>query len=245
MSNVLVPSASSGLTPAQIAANLRKQVAERHAAGEAPEQSSKGNPFIKFSGKDGTCTLGAEKKPMEEGTYQLLINAGSFYHGHKEWAGGNPVANSERVALMTQGPIPQPPEGAVMSDGPKKPGWSGFVGFECRIMDGPLDATSAKWESGLTTQGDEIINLASAVWANISASETDFIHPVVEVEYTSFNTSAYGKIHKPVFHIVGWCDGATIALYEDTPKSKPRTADDGVIDGTIADADTAGTDILG
>lgn len=164
-------------------------------------QSRANGAFLKFNGKTGQWTLGQEETDVAGA--QVLINATKIQHGYVRW-GEIPPAKAFTPDWTPYPEKPEPLDGTDYEGNPKT-----FHAEEARQFEGAFIGDDADL-------GQFIFNTSSMAGVEntdvlydqmyMQARENpEYVYPLVTLENEWYKRST-GKVYKPVFKIVAWCD---------------------------------------
>ena len=155
--------------------------------------------FLSFNGKTGEWLLGQEETEVN-GEF-AVVNSASMQHGYIRW-GTTPPAKAFSAVNQPYPEKPEPAEGLDYNNNPKT-----FHGEEARQFSGRFnDKDLAQFMFNTSSMGgvenvdklfDEIIRKAG--------DGTAYCFPEISLTSEWYKRSP-GKVYKPVFKIVHWCD---------------------------------------
>lgn len=163
-----------------------------------PEQSANKGAYLKFSGKTGRWEMGKDEEPFDG--VIVFINIVKAEHGFVRW-GAKPPAKAHTSILAPKPPMIEPFDGVDERGQPKTHVAQPSLIFQGSTFDEHKDAFVLELGSkgGVENMG-ALINSALA-----RAINSDFIFPVVKLG-SEFWTRETGKVYKPVFEVIAWCD---------------------------------------
>lgn len=190
-----VATANGGL-PADMAKALLSGI----AASPLQQVGSGGKPFLKMN-KDGSFTFGPENDEVDP-EWRWAVNPTTFGHGWVCWAetvkGQKPEKLGEKMVSMTQ-PMPEQPDPIKGQEFTKQ------GSFELRGLEGDAEGIEIAY---ITPSNGGLQAIKAVTEAFQRHYPEDPMHPcpVVTMTSTSYQHPTYGKIWKPVFEVVAWCD---------------------------------------
>jgi len=179
-------------------------------------RSHTGGSFLKFNGKTGGYTIGAEELNVDG--EQCLIFSPSMMHGYVRWGEKPPAKAYSSIAA----PLPEKPEpvqGLDYDDRPKT-----FKAEDARQFQGKFideDLGQFVFETNSMGGVEMVDELFDAILARAEVSHYCF--PLVQLDDTFYKRST-GKVYKPVFNIIEWRDQNGEA--EDGPKKVEAKVDE-------------------
>ena len=182
----------------QLPANPMADFASRAATHRQPSTHIEGG-FLKFNGKTGEWCIGMEETPVKG--EEVIIASPTMMHGYMRWG---EVPPAKAFASVAQ-PYPEKPEPMDGVDYDGKP--CTFHAKEARQMTGKfladdLDQFIFNTDSmGGVERMDQLFDKIILK----AGDGTPFCFPVVTLENDWYKRST-GKVFKPVFNIVRWCD---------------------------------------
>lgn len=184
--------------------NLPSNPLARHA-DEAQRyrrpQSRVEGQYLKFNGKTGQWLFGAEEDEVTGS--QALINAAKIQHGYIRW-GEIPPAKAFTPDWTPYPEKPEPLDGEDMDGNPKT-----FYAEEARQLEGAFmgdDEDLGQFIFNTSSMGgvEKTDELFDKLY--IQAREyPEYTYPVVELT-SEFYKRSTGKVYKPVFKVLQWCD---------------------------------------
>ena len=185
--------------------------------------SGNSSGYLKFNGKTGDWEFGQECADVSDES--VLINAASFQHGFTRW-GSNPPA---KVSVSIADALPEPPESIDGTDYEGKPTVhhaQASRAFSGSFEDGVPFQFNINSQGGVErTEGliDLVMNRARP---KKDGGNPEYCFPKVKLESDMWKRPATGKIFKPVYTLVEWCDINGEAEGKVKPKlEKPDAAD--------------------
>jgi hypothetical protein len=168
------------------------------AQNYAPEKPAMAGGFLKFSGKTGAWEMGKEEEDFKG--VEALIDSVNIQHGFIRWGTKPPAKN---YVVITK-PIPTPPlpfDGVDEKGQPKT-----HFPQPSRVLVGHTNdehKDAFMLELGSMGGVENIDKLIAEILVKAGTSICFF--PVV-VLGSEFYTRATGKVFKPTFKVIQWCD---------------------------------------
>jgi hypothetical protein len=198
----------------------------RAAGGVDPGQNRGGFSFISFSGNDGILGFGRDKTAVPEGQ-EFALSVAGFKTGWSYWAGGTSEEET-KVSVSAFEAAPAKPDdrpevGAFANvKGRERDGWAKTLSISLVGVGGQLDKLDFVWEGSAKTKGyadmwGDLALLVSNRYKELTSQGTtgltsELLHPVVSFHVRSYLNKAYKKtIYVPMYKLVGWTDGFTVA----------------------------------
>jgi hypothetical protein len=180
--------------PASPLADFAKQ-ARQH---RRPQSRAEGG-YLKFNGKTGEWTMGQEE--VDVAGEQALIMSDMMEHGYVRWG---EIPPAKAFARLNQ-PYPEKPEPVDGTDYEGKP--KTFHAEEARQLTGKfMDDELGQFVFNVSSQGgvENVDVLFDAIIAKVTEGG-EYVYPKVKLANEWYKRST-GKVYKPVFEIVGWCN---------------------------------------
>jgi len=154
--------------------------------------------YLKFSGKTGRWEMGKDEEDFEGA--ELFINTLAAEHGYVRWGVKPPMkTHTKRTSPM---PAAMEPFDGVDSKGEPKT----YYAQPSRILSGTTsDDECDPFILELGSQGG--VENVDKLWAEImvKAASSHYFFPVVRLS-NEYWTHSEGKVFKPVFEVVEWCN---------------------------------------
>lgn len=205
----------------QLPANPMADFATRATEHRRPVQRLDGG-FLRFNGKSGQWSMGQEEVPVDG--EEVIINSPSMMHGYQRWGEVPPAKAFTSVAQ----PLPAAPEpiDGVDQDGRE----CTFTARDARQVGGKfVEEDLGQFIFNTDSMGgvERMDELFDAIITK-SQDGTPYCFPLVTLE-SDFYKRSTGKVYKPIFKIVSWCDmdgkpeKVTQKLVDDTPAEEAPT----------------------
>ena len=211
--------------PAGVSGDFLAKLKSGLAHTRATHVSAGGKPFLRLL-KDNRWVHGQNDIEVQEGS-SWAINIASMAHGWCCWP-KNDDGGPNKMLGEVLGPAWEP-----RAAQPAPIGENGFtvqVAFEIRCLDGEDMGVEALYKNNSYGGRDAFDELIAKVQAQLEKNPNHPC-PVVHLDSTYYDHKSYGRIYKPVFTIVDWCDfrgmleSESTALPQPTqPKSQQATA---------------------
>lgn len=155
--------------------------------------------YLKFNGKTGEWSMGQEETPVEDEV--VLINSTTMEHGYQRW-GEIPPAKAFGPINRAKPEAPEPIDG-VDQDGKS----TTFYPREARMIRGAfLDEDLGQFAYNTDSMGGvERVDELFQMIINKARDNTPYCFPKVRLD-SDFYKRATGKVYKPVFTLIEWCD---------------------------------------
>jgi len=180
--------------PANPLSDFVKQAQQHRRPQSRPEGG-----YLKFNGKTGQWTFGQED--VDVAGEEVLINVQSLQHGYVRW-GEIPPAKAFTSISEAYPEKPEPIDGKDFEGRPMRFFADDARQFQGKFLDEGLGQfiynASNKWHV------ENVDKLYDAILTK-AQDETPYVYPLVELS-NEFYKRATGKVYKPVFKIIGWCD---------------------------------------
>ena len=179
-------------------ANPMADFAQRAAVKRAPQTYVEGG-YLRFNGKTGDWSVGVDETPVKG--EEALINSPAMMHGYMRW-GESPPAKAFTSVAQDYPEKPEPIDG-VDYDG--KP--CTFHAKEARQISGKFLADDQD-QFIFNTDSMGGVERMDQLFDKILLKASDgtaFCFPLVKLECDWYKR-ATGKVFKPIFEIVKWCD---------------------------------------
>lgn len=164
-------------------------------------QSRANGAFLKFNGKTGDWSLGQEETDVAGA--QVLINATKIQHGYVRW-GEIPPAKAFTPDWTPYPAKPEPLDGEDYEGKPKT-----FHAEEARQFEGAFFGDDADLGQFIfNTSSMAGVENTDALYDQMymqARENPEYVYPLVTLENEWYKRST-GKVYKPVFKIVAWCD---------------------------------------
>lgn len=178
--------------------------------------------FLKFNGKTGIWSMGVEETDVTG--CEALVNALSIEHGYMRWGELPPV----KAFTSDWTPYPEKPEPIDGTDHDGKP--KTFNAEEARQMRGRFmgeDDDLGQFTFNSSSMGgvERMDDLFDKMYLQ-SKEAPEHIYPRVRLT-SDFYKRSTGKVFKPVFEVVAWCDmnGEPLSKAKKLAEPKADTPD--------------------
>lgn len=187
--------------------------------------------FLSFNGKTGAWAMGQEEQDATNA--EAIINSATMQHGYVRWGTKPP----EKAFSLIFQPYPDKPNSVEGTDYEGRP--KTFNAEEARQVTGKFiddDKDLGQFIFNTSSMGgvenmdklfDEIVLKAQ--------DGTAFVFPVIVLDNEWYKRST-GKVFKPVFEVVRWCDEdgnvenaklkAPEAAHDDEPEAEPEPVEE-------------------
>lgn len=184
----------------QLPANPLARHADDAQKYRRPQSHTEGG-YLKFNGKTGEWTIGTEEVEVTE--CLALVNALTIEHGYMRW-GELPPVKAFTPDWTPYPDKPEPIEGEDMDGKPKT-----FNAEEARQLRGKFwgeDEDLGQFTFNTSSMGgvENVDDLFDKMYMQ-AQQHPDHIYPRVKLTSEWYKRST-GKVYKPVFEIVAWCD---------------------------------------
>lgn len=190
----------------QASTALTQDLADRLLAGIEESQATTlvaggGKDLIRLDKSDGNWVIGQADDPVQDGS-KWCINILSICHGWICWSDYEGTRKNERlgevmVPMSEPKPVkPQPIEGFPFGE---------QRSFEAVCLNGEDAGAEVMFKNGSTGTLKGFKKLEDAIKTQLRADRA-YPCPVIQFKSDSYKHAAYGKIHNPVFAVVGWAN---------------------------------------
>lgn len=164
-------------------------------------QSGTAGGYLKFNGKTGQWMFGTEETAVDG--CEVLVNANKIQHGYIRWGELPP----EKAFTPDWTPYPDRPESIEGTDMDGKP--KTFKAEEARQFEGAFtgeddDLGQFIFNSSSMAGVENTDKLYDKMYAQ-AREHPEYVYPLVRLENEFYKRST-GKVFKPVFTVVAWCD---------------------------------------
>jgi len=197
-------------------ANFAKEAA-KHRQSRAFKPINGG--ILRFNGKTGEWSLGQED--IDVAGEELLIHTGSLSHGFIRWGEELPVTAYSLVTL----PQPERPPSFVGIDDEGRP--KTYHAQEARRFFGKFiddELGQFTFETGSMGGVQRVDELMDEIFLR-AQDDTTYLFPRVRLSSDHYKRST-GKVYKPVFEVLAWCDENGNPRTLDKKLAAPEVADD-------------------
>jgi hypothetical protein len=183
----------------QLPSNSVKSFVEGAKKHRRPQSGAKGG-FLQFNGKSGEWTFGQEEVSVTGES--VLVLAESAQHGFIQWG----VKPPEKVFASIQDPVPAAPDSVEGPDRDTGEMVTYYPQDARQFMGAFFDEDLGQFQFSTSSMGgvENVDSLFDAI-VEKAATGSEFYYPEVELANEFYKRST-GKVFKPVFDIVRWCD---------------------------------------
>ena len=204
--------------PAGVSGDFLAKLKSGIAQTRASTVSIGGKPFLRLL-KDNRWVHGQNDIEVQEGS-MWAINIASMAHGWCCWPKNDDGGPNKMLGeVMAPAYEPKPAQPAPIGDN----AFTTQVGFEVRCLDGEDMGVEAIYKNNSYGGRDAFAELLGVVQAQLDKNP-NYPCPVVHLDSTHYDHSKYGRIYKPVFTVVDWCDFKGALESEGTALPPPRQA---------------------
>lgn len=185
------------------------------AQARASNVSAGGKPFVRLL-KDNRWVHGQNDIEVQEGS-SWAINIASMAHGWCCWPKNDDGGPNKMLGeVMAPAYEPRPAQPAPIGDN----AFTMQVAFEMRCLDGEDMGVEGIYKNNSYGGRDAFTELLGFVQAQLDKNPS-YPCPVVHLDSTHYDHTKYGRIYKPVFTIVDWCDFNGLLESKGTPLPPP------------------------
>jgi hypothetical protein len=204
----------------QLPANPLAQHADDAQKYRRP-QNRTSDGYLKFNGKTGEWTFGMEE--VEVDGAEMVVNSMSIEHGYLRWGELPPV----KVFTPDWEPYPERPESIEGKDQDGKD--KTFTAeearqFQARFVGDDEELGQCIFNTSSMGGVEKVDDLYDKIYIQSKESDGNFYFPRVKLTSEWYKRST-GKVYKPVFEIVGWCD-ANGKMHSKADKLEAPETDD-------------------
>src|SRR6056297_1322686 len=165
-----------------------------------PQSRTQGQ-YLKFNGKTGQWLFGTEETDVAD--CELLINAQTIQHGYIRW-GELPPAKAFSPDWGPYPDAPEPLDGTDIDGRPKT-----FKPEEARQFSGAFvgedeDLGQFMFNTSSMAGVEKTDDLFDKIYTQAQTA-AEYIYPRIRLSNEFYKRST-GKVYKPVFEVVAWCD---------------------------------------
>jgi hypothetical protein len=185
-----------------------------------------GKPFLRMDKGTGLFAYGPESLEVDPAS-EWAVNPVTFQHGWVCWVEGVKGAKPQKHEIMVSMAKPMPPEPEPINGKAYDPQGA----FELRGLSGDDEGVEIVFVTN-SKGGVQAVRAVTDAFQRHYPTDPAHPCPIVTMTSTHYPHPTWGKIHKPVFNVVGWCDmnggrrpdDAQPALPPEPPAAMPPAA---------------------